>query len=54
MWGWVLAVAAVVGVAAVLGFTGIVAISAVMARTLFLVLLAAFLATIVVGISRHA
>ena len=54
MWGWVAITALVVGVAAILGFTGIVAITAATAKVLFMILLAAFLATVVIGISRHA
>jgi uncharacterized membrane protein YtjA (UPF0391 family) len=51
---WMLAMALVVTLAAILGFTGIVAVSALLGKLLFLVLLAAFLATIVMSISRHA
>lgn len=54
MWIWVLAMAVVVILAAILGFTDIVAVSAVLARVLFLVMLAGFLATIVMGVSRRA
>jgi len=54
MWRSLLALAIVVILAAILGFTGIVAVSAVLAKVLFLVMLAAFLATIVMGVSRHA
>ena len=54
MWSWMLALAMVVILAAILGFTGIAAVSVVLAKTLFLVMLGAFLATIVIGISRHA
>jgi uncharacterized membrane protein YtjA (UPF0391 family) len=54
MWSWMLAMAVVVILAAILGFTGIVAVSSLLAKLLFLVLLAVFLATIVMGISRHA
>jgi uncharacterized membrane protein YtjA (UPF0391 family) len=54
MWTWLLAVAIVVILAAVLGFTSLAATSAVLAKTLFLICLAAFLAVIVKGVSRHA
>ena len=51
---WMLSMALVVILAAILGFTGIVAVSSILAKLLFLVFLAAFLTTIVKGISRHA
>ena len=54
MWIWILTMAAVIVLAAILGFTGLVASSAVLAKVLFLVLLVAFLATVVMGISRRA
>jgi len=54
MWVWVLAASIIVALAAVLGFTSLAATSAVLAKTLFLVCLAAFLAMIVKGVSRHA
>jgi uncharacterized membrane protein YtjA (UPF0391 family) len=54
MWGWMLVMAVVVALAAILGFTAVVAVSATLAKFLFLVVLAGFLATIVMGISRHA
>jgi len=54
MWTWLLAVAIVVILASVLGFTSLAATSAGLAKTLFLVCLAAFLFMIVKGVSRHA
>ena len=51
---WMLAMAVVVVLAAILGFTGIVAVSSILAKVLFLVFLAVSLATIALGISRHA
>ena len=51
MWGWVLIVSALAGLAAL---AGAMVTSAEMARLLFFVLLAAFLVAIVMGISRRA
>ena len=54
MWVWILTMVAVIILAVILGFTGLVTGSAVLAKALFLVLLVAFLATVVMGISRRA
>jgi uncharacterized membrane protein YtjA (UPF0391 family) len=49
-----LAMALVVGLAAILGCTSLVVAPAAIMKLLFLVLLAAFLITVVMGVSRHA
>jgi len=54
MWTWLSTLAIVVILAAVLGFTSLAATSTALAKTLFLVCLAAFLFMIVRGVSRHA
>ena len=54
MWPWMLAMTLVVGLAAILGFTSLVVAPAVIMKLLFLGLLAAFLITVVMGVSRHA
>jgi len=54
MWIWILTIAIVTGLAAVLGFSSLAATSTVVAKTLFLICLAIFLALVVRGISRHA
>ena len=54
MWPWMLAITLVVVLAAILGFTNLVAAPAAIMKLLFLMLLAAFLITIVMGVSRHA
>jgi len=54
MWPWMLAMTLVVVLAAILGCTNLVAAPAAIMKTLFLLLLAAFLITLVMGVSRHA
>jgi uncharacterized membrane protein YtjA (UPF0391 family) len=49
-----LAMTLVVTLAAILGCTSLVAAPAVIMKLLFLALLAAFLITVVMGVSRHA
>ena len=51
---WLLVVAIIVILAVLLGFTTLAATSAVLAKTLFLICLAAFLFMVVRGVSRHA
>jgi uncharacterized membrane protein YtjA (UPF0391 family) len=54
MWPWMLAMTVVVGLAAILGCTSLVVAPAAIMKLLFLLLLAAFLIAVVMGVSRHA